>query len=157
MKQVALLLVGTILVLPLVYSTFTLPDPISRANQTLQGMFQYYWSMDPNHKNISFFFSCGQMGGWGYASWDRCSCKNPTSCSDCYRWWDAVAMESIANYGILTDGGKEHSTIPDEIFKYSPYNANWPSSYSTYVDDFVWYGISYLKVYEWLKVCMLLL
>ena len=129
----------------------TLPDPLERASQTLQGMFRYYWTNDPKHKNISFFFACGQIGGWGSTNWNHCTCNNPSSCSDCYRWWDAVAIESIAYYNILM-GTKNNSTIADEIFAHSPYNANWPSQYGTYIDDFGWYGIAYLKVYEWLKV-----
>ena len=136
------------------------PDPIVRVNQTLQGMLQYYWTHDPINKNISFFFACGQMGGWGSTTWDHCACKNPSSCSDCYRWWDAVALESIANYAMLIgrEGeGEGFADMPDQIYAHSPYNAFWPSKYSTYVDDFGWYGIAYLKVYGWLKVCPLII
>ena len=139
-----------LILFPCVAAT-TLPDPMERASQTLQGMFHYYWTNDPNHKNISFFFACGQIGGWGFTEWNHCSCRNPSSCIDCYRWWDAVAIESIAYYNILM-GTNNYSTIADEIFAHSPYNANWPVQDSTYIDDFGWYGIAYLKVYEWLKV-----
>ena len=142
----ACMLIGT------VYST--LPDPLSRAHQTLQGMVEYYWTQDSTHKNISFFFACGQVGGGGFATWDHCTCINPSSCSDCYRWWDAVAIESIANYGLLTRGrGQEGlADIPDMVFSHAPYNDRWPSVDSTFIDDFAWFGIAYLRVYEWLKV-----
>lgn len=129
-----------------------LPDPLTRANQTLQGMFQYYWMTDPQHANISFFFACGQLGGGGFTTWNKCSCRNPLSCTDCYRWWDAVAIESMANFGILTKT-QTYSDIPDEVFSHSPYNGLWPSEDWTFIDDFGWFGIAYLRVHDWLKVC----
>lgn len=127
----------------------------SRAVQTLEGLLQYYWMHDPNAEDIGFFFSCGQIGGQGSpASWKKCSCNNPSSCLNCYRWWDAVALESIATYGIYTNT-RNHSTTPDTVFAHSPYNADWDGVYSyTFVDDFAWYGIAYLRVYEWLNVSL---
>lgn len=132
-------------------SPTVLPDPLTRANQTLQGMFKYYWMNDANNRNIAFFFACGQMGGWGNTAWNKCSCRNPASCTDCYRWWDAVAIESMANFGMLT-GTQAHSDVLEEIFTHSPYNGNWPSVDGTYIDDFGWFGIAYLRTYDWLKV-----
>ena len=132
-------------------SGFKLPDAATRTYQTLQGLFEYYWTHDPQSKNIGFFFACGQIGGWGTpAQWNKCGCSNPNGCSDCYRWWDAVALESIANYGIYTNT-KDHTNVADQIFAHSPYNGGWAGTF-TYIDDFVWYGIAYLRVYEWLKV-----
>lgn len=131
-------------------------DAASRADQSLQGLFNYFWRKDPKAKQVQFFYACGQIGSDGFPSrWDRCSCdKNLklNTCVNCYRWWDAIAMESIASHGIYTDT-KAHANIADVIFAHSPYNANWnATSWCTYVDDFVWYGIAYLRVYEWLKV-----
>ena len=44
---------------------------------------------------------CGQIGGWGGpAVWDKCSCSTKDACADCYHWWDAISLESLATYGI---------------------------------------------------------
>ena len=119
-----------------------------RTQQAMQGLFHYYWRQDSQVKQIEFFFACGQIGNGG----SSCTCENSVSCTSCYRWWDAVAMESVATYGIYT-GSKNNSKIADTIFAHSPYNSNWPAeTYCTFIDDFAWYGIAYLRVYEWLKV-----
>lgn len=130
-------------------------DPTARAELTLQGLFHYYWKNDPLRKQIEFFFVCGQIGGWGKPHSEfECSCDHPTSCINCYRWWDAVALESIATYGIYTNT-KNYSEVADMIFAHSPYNAEWNATATcTFIDDFSWYGIAYLRVYEWLKVTL---
>lgn len=118
-----------------------------RAQQTLEGLLHYYWETDPQYKKIGYFSACGDIG-------DPCYCESPSpsACASCYRWWDAIAMESIATYGIYAQT-KNNSVIPSIIFAHSPYNANWPGDVScTYVDDFAWYGLAYLRTYEWLKV-----
>lgn len=129
------------------------PSSADRVQQTLAGLMDYYWDHDPTAKDISFFFACGQIGGQGtLANWKKCSCYNQDSCLNCYRWWDAVATESVATYGIYTNTSN-HSLIADTIFAHSPYNGGWDGEYSyTFVDDFAWYGIAYLRVYEWLNV-----
>lgn len=125
-----------------------------RAQQAMQGLFHYYWRQDSQVKQIEFFFACGQIGGENGGS--SCTCENSVSCTSCYRWWDAVAMESVATYGIYTNS-KNNSKIADTIFAHSPYNSNWPgNTYCTFIDDFAWYGIAYLRVYEWLKVDIIL-
>lgn len=130
--------------------TIALAEAESRAMQTMQGLFHYYWRQDPQVKQIGFFFACGQIGGEDGGQ--SCTCENTASCTSCYRWWDAIAMESVATYGIYTNS-KNHSNIADTIFAHSPYNSNWPGkTYCTFIDDFAWYGIAYLRVYEWLKV-----
>lgn len=64
-----------------------------------------------------------------------------------------MALESIATYGIYTNT-KNYSKVADMIYAHSPYNANWNATATcTFIDDFSWYGIAYLRVYEWLKVC----
>lgn len=127
-------------------------DAYTRVEQTLNGLFHYYWRNDPLRKHIQFFFSCGQIGGGGTQSDGTCSCGNPNVCLYCYRWWDALAMESVATLGIYTKT-KNHSEIASIIYAHSPYNANWnATAVCTFVDDFTWYGIAYLRVYEWLKV-----
>ena len=126
---------------------------LSRAEQTLNGLFHYFWRSDPHRKHVQFFFACGQIGGGGTgAQYGSCSCVNPSACVYCYRWWDAVALESVATYGIYMKT-KNHSNIASTIFAHSPYNANWNATLTcTFIDDFSWYGIAYLRVYEWLKV-----
>ena len=130
------------------------PDAMTRVDQTLQGLFHYYWRCDSARKHIQFFFACGQIGLEGDGG--QCSCYNPASCVYCYRWWDAVALESVATLGIYTNT-KNYSKIANIIFAHSPYNANWNATETcTFIDDFTWYGIAYLRVYEWLKVMTLI-
>lgn len=130
-------------------------DADSRAKQTMDGLFHYYWRKDAQVNTIAFFFACGQIGS-GEPGSESCTCENTISCTSCYRWWDAIAMESVATYGIYTNS-KNNSNIPDIIFAHSPYNSNWPAdTYCTFIDDFAWYGIAYLRVYEWLKVQLVL-
>ena len=127
-------------------------DADSRCELTLKGLLDYFWKKDPSHKSIEFLFACGQLGEMGTATQGQCSCGSTTSCVNCYRWWTAIAMESIATYGIYKNTSN-HSDIPSIIYKHSPYNAKWDAvATCTYVDDFLWYGIAYLKVYDWLSV-----
>ena len=129
-------------------------DGASRSTLALNGLFNYFWKNDPNNKNVEFLFACGQLGEMGTGSPGKCSCYSPTSCVNCYRWWTAVMMESVATYGIYMNT-TNHSSMPATVFKHSPYNSNWePTTVSTctYIDDFLWYGIAYLRVYDWLKV-----
>lgn len=132
-----------------------LPSAENRATLTLHGFVEYYWNQDPVNENISFFFSCGQIGGGGSpGNWTQCSCYYPSSCLNCYRWWDAIAMESIATYGIyMNSTNLSLSEIPENVFSHSPYNGDFYGQY-TFIDDFAWYGIAYLRVYEWLNVCL---
>ena len=135
--------------------TSTVANASTRVDQTLRGLFHYYWRNDPTkkHRDIQFFFACGQIGGGGYGSnYGVCTCADPSACVYCYRWWDAVALESIATHGIYLNT-KNFSTIANTIFAHSPYNADWnATAVCTFIDDFSWYGIAYLRVYEWLKV-----
>lgn len=128
--------------------------PADRAHQTLQGLFEYYWINDPKAKYVKFFSACGQIGDSSRLG--KCSCTAPMStpqnCVNCFRWWDAVAMEAVATYGIYSNT-KEFAYMADTIFAHSPYNANWnATAICTYIDDFAWYAIAYLRVYEWLEV-----
>ena len=135
-----------------VRSDSALPNVSDRANTTIRGLFQYFWSQDPVHKDAMFFFACGQIGGGGGYTWKQCGCATPTACLECYRWWDAVGLETVATYGIYAET-REYSDTPDHIFNHSPYNAKWDAATGcTFMDDFTWYGIAYLRVYEWLKV-----
>ena len=127
----------------------------SRCQLTLKGLMNYYWKSDPNHKHIQFLFACGQIGQMGTTKPGQCSCYAPSSCVNCYRWWTAVMMESVATYGIHMNT-TNHSNLPAIIYSHSPYNANWNAmAICTYVDDFLWYGIAYLRVYDWLHVSLL--
>ncbi len=129
----------------------------NRTRAALDGLFNYYWKADPYNKNIKFLFACGQIGEVGTSNAGQCSCYAPDKCVNCYRWWTAILLESVASYGILMNT-KNHSDLPDMIFKHSPYNSDWnpASAYScTYIDDFLWYGIAYLRVYDWTKVAFI--
>lgn len=123
-------------------------DAESRVQQAMGGLFNYYWKKDPINKDIEFFFACAQIGEIG--SPGQCTCVNPTACLECYRWWSAVALEAVATYGIYMNT-TNHTNIPDAIFDHSPYNSNWKPE-NAFIDDFLWYGITYLRVHEWLKV-----
>ena len=153
MKSFSLLLAVSVFLLALPDPLqAALPDPLERANQTIQGLFHYYWSRDPTHVDAQFFFACGQIGGGGGQPWNSCACITPGSCVSCYRWWDAVGLESVATFGIYT-GSKAYLDSPDHVFNHSPYNSRWNATLScTFMDDFSWYGIAYLRVYEWTKV-----
>jgi len=124
-----------------------------KAYLTLEGIFNYYWKEDPSAAQIKFLFVCGQIGGVGKLHEEStCTCDEPKSCVNCYRWFDAVTLETIATYGIYMNT-KNHSDVPDIVFEHSPYNGNWnATAYCTFIDDFSWYGLAYLRVYEWLKV-----
>ena len=126
----------------------------SRCQLTLNGLFDYYWKNDPYHKKIYYLFVCGQIGNLGTSNQGRCSCYAPSSCVNCYRWWTAIMMESVATYGIHMNTSN-HSSLPAIIYSHSPYNAKWDASgLCSYVDDFLWYGIAYLRVYDWLHVSL---
>ena len=130
-----------------------LPNATYRATQVLEGLLAYYWRSAANAERAKFFFSCGQVGGEGNRTdLQHCYCLAPMSCTNCYRWWDAVAMEAIVNYGIYTKTRLKSGLIK-EIFAHSPYNSDYdPTKACTYIDDFAWYGMAYLRTYEWLKV-----
>ena len=126
----------------------------TRADQTLQGLIHYYWLGDAipkKHRNVKFFFACGQIGDPSLKG--LCTCGDtPNSCVNCYRWYDGVTMESVATYGVYMNT-KNNSQVPDVVWAHSPYNADWNATATcTFIDDFSWYGIAYLRVYEWLKV-----
>ena len=127
-------------------------DAESRCQLTLNGLFNYFWKGDPKHKKIEFLFACGQLGTMGTTQAGQCSCSTPTSCINCYRWWTAVMMESLATYGIHMNTSN-HSNVPSIVYSHAPYNAKWDAVKTcTWVDDFLWYGIAYLRVYDWLSV-----
>lgn len=125
-------------------------DAETRAELAMNGLFNYYWKEDPNHKGIDFFFACGAIGGLGGGSLDQCSCYNPEVCLNCYRWWSAVAVESIATYGIYMNT-TNNTMVANMTFDHSAYNSNWNPD-NAFIDDFLWYGIAYLRVYDWLQV-----
>ena len=129
-------------------------DADSRAELTLKGIFNYFWKKDPYNKKVEFLFSCGQIGQTGSAQLSQCSCYDLSSCVNCFRWWTGITVESVATYGIHMNT-TNHSSLPDVVYNHSPYNANWdPASHPqcTHIDDFLWYGIAYLRVYDWLSV-----
>ncbi len=129
---------------------------LEKAYLTLEGVFNYYWKADPSAKQVEFLFVCGQIGGVGKLHEESsCTCDHPKSCVNCYRWFDAVTLESIATYGIYMNT-KNHSKVADTVFDHSPYNGNWnATAYCTFIDDFSWFGLAYLRVYEWLKVTII--
>ena len=77
----------------------------------LRGLVDYYWhyDSDPSQNITGFFFACGQVnftchgtrkirclfkigavGGLSYPN--QCVCEDIDVCTNCYRWWDAVAL-----------------------------------------------------------------
>ncbi len=127
-------------------------DAELRTELTLNGVFNYYWKADPNHKHIKFLFTCGQLGEVGTAKSSQCSCYSVTACVNCYRWFTAIFVESVATHGIYMNT-TNYSSVPSTVYKHSPYNSNWDANATcTYIDDFLWYGIAYLRVYDWLEV-----
>eukprot|EP00117_Sycon_ciliatum_P015413 scpid38547/ scgid1535/ Mannan endo-1,6-alpha-mannosidase DCW1; Defective cell wall 1; Endo-alpha-1-&gt len=111
----------------------------------------------------SFYFSCGQMGGFapygGSGSVYTCGCESDWlySCTNCYRWWSASALEASINYCMATGQspnstgicGKVHQ-IAESMWIHSPYNAHWDARIKqVFVDDFSWYALAYLRVYDW--------
>ena len=132
--------------------TGVIADAKSRAELTFNGLFNYYWKQDTQHKNIKFLFVCGQLGFVGTSDAGHCSCSTPSACVNCYRWFTGVLVESVATYGIYMNT-TNHSDVPDTVYNHSPYNSKWDAtSLCTYIDDFLWYGIAYSRVYDWLKV-----
>ena len=126
----------------------------TRAEQAIQGLLQYYWLPDAvpkKHPGVRFFLACGQIGDPTFHG--SCSCgDSPDSCVNCYRWYDGVTLESIATHGIYTKS-KVNAHVADVVYAHSPYNAGWNATAAcTFMDDFSWYGIAYLRVYEWLQV-----
>ena len=110
-----------------------------------------------------FFFSCGQMGGLApfgaSCSVDTCLCESDWaySCTNCFRWFSALAMESSVNY-CMELGRSPNSTgvcgqVHDaavSMWLHSPYNGYWDGGHHpVYVDDFAWYALAYLRVYAW--------
>lgn len=136
------------------HTTSNLPDADTRLDLTLKGIFNYYWKEDPYHKKIEFLFACGQLGMAGTGTQGQCSCYVTNACVNCYRWWTAIMVESVATYSIHTNSSN-FTSLPSTVYSHSPYNANYnPASAvtCTYIDDFLWYGIAYLRVYDWLSV-----
>ena len=117
------------------------------------------------NKPAQFYFSCGQIGGLGghnqvgTVSPDKCQCESDWmfGCTSCYRWWSAVALEASVNYCIATGLPWNSTGLCGDVFNrsvsmwaHAPYNKYWDGSISAvYVDDFTWYALAYLRVYDW--------
>ena len=123
----------------------------------------------------TYFFVCGQIGGTGPAGTtvqpDQCLCESdwPFGCTNCYRWWTAVAIEAMASYAIAKElkPPSQHAataaaaaTQPTEAemilhaiesaWTHAPYNAYWNATeHGTWVDDFAWYGLAYMRAHDW--------
>ena len=122
----------------------------------------------------TYLFVCGQIGGTGPAGTtvqpDQCVCESdwPFGCTNCYRWWSAVAIEAMASYAIAKElepppsqhaaaGAPPPSTEAETIlhaiesaWTHAPYNAFWNATeHGTWVDDFAWYGLAYMRAHDW--------
>ena len=133
--------------------SFVAATPTERIDHSIAGLFSIWWMASENASmhQPGFFFSCGQIGGAGTASWRQCRCdKYP--CENCYRWWDALALESLANRGIWLGGPPvaRHEAAARTVIAHSPYATTWKGK-CPYVDDFAWFLLAYIRVYEWLK------
>ena len=108
----------------------------------------------------SFYFSCAQIGGlgpWGTSvGTDKCECESDWlyACTNCYRWWSAVALEASVNYCMATKNASsvctEVATAAESMWIHSPYNGYWDAIRTpVFIDDFAWYAQAYLRVFEW--------
>ena len=109
----------------------------------------------------NFFFSCGQIGGlapYGKTiTADKCLCESdwPSACTNCYRWWSAIALEAAVNFCLVTQNSSSSlcndvASAAESMWIHSPYNAEWDAvKLPVYVDDFAWFALAYLKMFEW--------
>ena len=142
-----------------------LPTPLERATAAVDGLFEYYQRRDPKASAppATFFFACGQIGG-SAPDWllpisaNECACESGDSyaCVNCYRWWSAVALESLASYAIASgvtpadSAGARIIEAAQSTWEHAPYNGFWNATeHPTWVDDFAWYGLAYMRVYDW--------
>lgn len=123
-----------------------------RLDASASGLFDLWWMYNETNSTggqPGFLFACGQIGGTGTARWDQCICDDPSNCQNCYRWWDATAIEGVASRG-LWRGDRLHAEKARTLLAHSPYNANW-GGMCAYIDDFSWYLLAYTRVYAWLR------
>ena len=82
----------------------------------------------------AFFFACGQIGGLGSGgAYSSCTCEIdwPFACTNCYRWWSAIALESAVNFVIESKMPLNDSLaarivfIAESTWIHSPYNSAW--------------------------------
>lgn len=110
----------------------------------------------------TYFFACGQAGGSAAprvpVTPAQCKCVSdwPSACENCYRWWSAVSLEAMVNYAIAaalppeSAGYQQTLRTAESVFSHAPYNAEWnATAHPTWVDDFAWYGLAYMRVHEW--------
>eukprot|EP00966_Prymnesium_polylepis_P287972 6651139-Prymnesium_polylepis.2 len=126
------------------------PIDAARINHSIDGLFSLWWvhSTNKSKHQPGFFFSCGQIGATGTPDWHSCRCdKYP--CENCYRWWDALALESLANHGIWLGGTPvaQHEAAARTVLAHSPYAPSWGGK-CPYIDDFAWFLLAYIRIYE---------
>jgi hypothetical protein len=124
----------------------------ARVDETYGSLFDTWWMADEVNTTggqPGFFFACGQVGGTGTSQWNQCVCDAPNACANCYRWWDAIAIESVANRGIYL-GDEQHADAARTLLAHSPYSDAWAGK-CPFMDDFAWYLLAYTRVFVWLK------
>ena len=122
----------------------------TRVDGAASALFVLWWQANATRAQPGFFFSCGQIGKTGTSDWRQCACvKEP--CENCYRWWDAVALEMLANRGLWIGGlpDPQHAAAARTTLAHAPYNSAWTGP-CPFVDDFGWFLLAYARVYEWL-------
>ena len=110
----------------------------------------------------SFFFACGQVGGSAAPDVpvlpSQCACVSdwPRACENCYRWWSAVSLEAMVNFAIAadlpssSDDYQRTLSAAESMHLHAPYDAGWNATqHPTWIDDFAWYGLAYMRVHEW--------
>ncbi|KAL1504220.1 hypothetical protein AB1Y20_010629 [Prymnesium parvum] len=110
----------------------------------------------------SLFFACGQIGGSAppaaHAAASQCLCQSdwPFACENCYRWWSAVAAEASIDLALAAKlppasaAGGRIAALVESMWTHAPYNGRWDASARpTWVDDFAWYALAYLRMFDW--------
>ena len=133
------------------FVAFSHTEAVHRVEQVTDGLYSLWWMKNQTNTTggqPGFFFACGQIGGTGTSLWTQCVCDDPSQCQNCYRWWDATAVESLANRGLWL-GDTQHADTARTLLAHAPYDARWTGP-CAYMDDFGWYLLAYTRVYTWL-------
>ena len=120
----------------------------SRADAAFKGLQAYFFD-----DRGSIWKSCGQNGGLGHApSSFECKCESGPFCKNCYRWWNAVAVQSLITWSqAMPSAVPRNETIRliETMRAHSPYTTRADPAWG-YIDDYLWYVLLWMDVYEWL-------
>lgn len=136
--------------LALLFQPSSADHALARVDAAYDGLQHYFFQ-----RKDGFWKACGQNGGLGHApSRFDCVCEKGTPfCKNCYRWWMAVALQSLVSLNEAIPSG--HSSLNttrqliDTMRQRSPYTLRAQPSWA-YIDDYLWYVLMWLDVYRWL-------